>query len=198
MKRIPKYITHIVGIDEVGRGPLAGPVSVGVFCMPRNTKLSKEITDSKKLSPKKREILTQQLKQLQKENKCSFCVVSLSSQKIDEKGIAVCIRAALAQGLKKIGVAPKSTYIYLDGGLKAPQEYIHQETIIKGDSLVPVIGAASIVAKVTRDMYMTRIAKKYSHYGFDVHKGYGTRAHCEAIQKYGLSKEHRSSFIHFI
>ena len=96
--------------------------------------------------------------------------------------------------LKKAKVGLK-TKIYLDGGLKAPKKYINQKTVIKGDEKIPIIAAASIVAKVTRDGKMRKFAEKYPKYGFEKHKGYGTKEHFSRIKKFGLSPEHRRSFL---
>ena len=93
-------------------------------------------------------------------------------------------------------VFPATFHIFLDGGLKAPVEYVNQKTIIKGDELFPVISLASIVAKVTRDNLMTKHSKEYPEYGFEKHSGYGTKTHYDAIKKYGLTPIHRKSFIH--
>jgi ribonuclease HII len=127
-------------------------------------------------------------------------VIFKTAKEIDKRGIAVVIREALAEGLVQVlvraGAKSDECLVLLDGGLKAPAEFLHQETIIKGDAKEPAIGLASIYAKVTRDHYMTAIANKkaFLQYGFAVHKGYGTKKHREAITKYGTSKEHRVSF----
>ncbi len=196
----PRYI---IGIDEAGRGPLAGPVSVGVALVPSNFDwgLLKGVRDSKKLSPKNREAIFGQVIQLKKAGLLDYAVVMVSAKLIDKKGIVPAIKNALGQSLIKVmsrnsDATIDNTFIKLDGGLKAPEEFIHQETIIKGDDKELVIGLASIMAKVTRDRYMVRISQKpeFTKYDFSVHKGYGTRSHREAIAKNGLSNEHRQTF----
>ncbi len=200
-------ITHkyIVGIDEAGRGPLAGPVSVGLVLVPTDFdwNLILGVNDSKKLSESRREVIYERTKVLQKEGKLSYVVVMLDAKKIDTNGISVCIKKAIATGLKKLAstrlnlvLNPVEVMVKLDGSLKAPVEYVHQETIIKGDSKEKVIGLASIMAKVTRDIYMTKIAQEtqFAAYDFARHKGYGTKAHLAAIAKNGLSTLHRVSY----
>lgn len=194
----PKYI---IGIDEAGRGPLAGPVSIGVFAVEKKyaKKVLSRANDSKKLSEKIREEIFSEIKVLLKEKKCFYDVSLVSEKIIDTKGISFAIKKGLAKSLKKvlkeIDRMPDEVSVFLDGSLYAPKEFIKQKTIIKGDSLVPVIGMASIMAKVTRDRYMVRIAKKYPQYGFEIHKGYGTLAHRKAIKKYGISNIHRKTWI---
>ncbi len=203
----------VMGIDEAGRGPLAGPVAVGVVCVPSDFNWSciEGVNDSKKLSEKKREALYLRAKQLQKEGELDFAVGMVSAKTIDRIGIVPAIQKAMNQALKKIEKPSKNkalprsclgkgdfrdVLVKLDGGLRAPTEYVHQETIIKGDAKEKVIGLASIMAKVTRDHMMIRLSKldSYSSYGFEVHKGYGTKLHREAMLQNGLSNEHRSTF----
>ncbi len=194
---------YIVGIDEVGRGPLAGPVAVCAFMITEKgverfllqKSLGKlPLRDSKKLSKLQRELWFAEIKKLQKEGKCDFVVSMVSAQKIDKIGIAPAIRFALARSLYKLNTKSYQL-IFLDGGLKAPVEYKNQQTIIKGDEKIPVISLASICAKVMRDGHMQKIAKKYPEYGFERHVGYGTRAHYAAIKKHGVTEIHRRSFL---
>lgn len=200
-----RKLKWLIGVDEVGRGPLAGPVGVGVVLVPVNFdwSLLAGVGDSKGLKPENREAIFRQAKQLKKEGQLDFAVSLVSSTVIDKIGIVPSINLAMQRGLKKIttsSILPRSTLgeidVKLDGGLQAPAEFTNQETIIKGDSKEPVIGLASIVAKVTRDRYMERLAKKskFAIYDLAKHKGYGTKAHRHAIIKYGLSQEHRVSF----
>lgn len=201
-----KVVKYIVGIDEVGRGPIAGPVCVVAFkllsvdyqSLVENSKkeLKTPLRDSKKLSKKQREKWFDHLKVAKTEGVCDFSVSFVSSDNIDKFGISKCIKKALAESLNKLKVSPKEVKVLLDGGLHAPEEYIHQETIIKGDELHPVISLASIVAKVSRDKVMFDYSKTYPQYGFDKHVGYGTKAHYEAIKKYGQTPIHRKTFIH--
>jgi len=187
---------HIVGIDEAGRGPLAGPVSVGAvrINVGFNKSFFRGIKDSKKLSEKKREVWFELLKKKKKEGQIDFAVFLISEKIIDKKGIVHAINLGINKCLKKLKIS-KDSKIFLDGGIRAPADFIYQKTIIKGDEKVSVISMASICAKVTRDRYMVRLSKKYPKYGFDVHKGYGTLAHRQNIKKYGPSKVHRRSFL---
>jgi len=189
-------ITHIIGIDEAGRGPLAGPVAIGIACISVDFdwNLIPGVGDSKKVSPKNREAIFRRAQSLKKQGILNFVVVQISAPTIDRIGITKAVSLGITRGLLKLDMNPKSVDIRLDGLLHAPEEYMHQETIIKGDAKEKVIGLASICAKVTRDRTMVRLARDYPEYKFDVHKGYGTKAHISAIQKHGLSKIHRRSF----
>lgn len=198
-----------IGIDEAGRGPLAGPVAVGAALVPADFdwRLLPGVGDSKKVTPKRRLVIYAEAKRLQSLGLLEYVVVMKSAKEIDKKGIVPCIKEALVETLHYLGETKlatstvsgdfrKQVLVKLDGGLVAPPEYMNQETIIKGDAKELVIGLASIMAKVTRDQYMEKLAKKaaYSLYGFAIHKGYGTRMHRELIKQHGLSKEHRQSF----
>lgn len=170
------------------------------------------VTDSKKLSEKKREVIFENAQGLQNDGKLFFAVAGESAATIDGIGIVPAIRQALARALEEIErkilelhlALPRTVLgennlgqvamVKLDGGLKAPASFVHQETIIKGDAKEPVIGLASIVAKVTRDREMVELAAQYPGYGMEVHKGYGTKAHREAVRCLGLSPVHRASF----
>ena len=189
-----------IGIDEVGRGPIAGPTAVAAFYMhasitpPVLKGKPVPLRDSKKLSPLQREAWYQALVKAQTAGRCDFAVTMITASQIDKIGIAVAIRLALARSLGR--VAPHTRLqVLLDGGLRAPEEFKKQTTIIKGDEKEQAIAFASIVAKVTRDRYMTRQAKKFPVYGFEKHMGYGTRAHYDAIRKYGMCILHRRSFL---
>ncbi len=186
---------YIVGIDEAGRGPLAGPVAVGacVVSVDFDFKVFENLKDSKKLSPKRREEIFLIMKDLKKKGQLDFAVALVSSSAIDTVGIVSAIRNGMEGVINKLQISHSEVLIKLDGGLKAPAIY-EQETIIKGDELVPAISLASIAAKVTRDNWMDSLAKKLPEYGFEVHKGYGTKAHLEAILTHGLSEAHRRSF----
>ena len=118
----------------------------------------------------------------------------VSAETIDRDGIAPALRTALAQALTALGGIPEEMTMLLDGGLFAPKEYTHQTTIIRGDATEPLISSASIIAKEHRDALMVALGEKFPEYGFAVHKGYGTKAHQEAIQKHGLCPEHRKTF----
>jgi ribonuclease HII len=201
-----KNIQYVIGIDEVGRGPIAGPVCVGAYLIPRSyyvqfTRLAKKlgITDSKKLTEPKRVALSEVLCDLHRMGKTDFSIAMSSSQYIDTHGIVSGIKKALhktlTELLEKNNLSPQNVLVLLDGGLRAPEEFIHQKTIIRGDGLVPVISAASIVAKVHRDRYMIAMAKKYPGFRWEQNKGYGTAAHYQGIKKLGMTKLHRRSFL---
>jgi len=192
----------ILGVDEAGRGPLAGPVAVGVVAVPEGFDVAKEfpgVADSKKLSEKKREKIFEMLLSRVALGDARYTVEFESAETIDKEGIAVVIRRAVARGVNSFvaehASVPPAFHILLDGSLRAPPEY-SQETIINGDELIPIISLASIAAKVTRDHLMCVLAEKYPEYGFEKHKGYGTRAHYDAIMKYGQCSIHRKSFLH--
>lgn len=188
----------MLGVDEAGRGPLAGPVAVGVVAVPEGFDVAKEflgVADSKKLSEKKRERIFRMLEARVLAGDVRFTVELESAETIDIEGIAVAVRRALWRGVNALAPDAALVKIQLDGALRAPPEYA-QETIINGDELVPLISLASIAAKVTRDRLMHVLAKEYPGYGFEKHKGYGTKAHYEALEKHGLCVIHRRSFIH--
>ncbi|NCN52471.1 ribonuclease HII [Candidatus Parcubacteria bacterium] len=189
----------IVGIDEAGRGPLAGPVAVGVVKVPHDFDWGRipGVNDSKKLSHKNREAIFMLTEELQKEGALTYSVKMTSAPMIDRIGIVPSVRRSIASALRALAPDTKTTSIKLDGLLSAPEEFIYQETIVGGDGKEKVIGLASIMAKVTRDRYMERLAKKQEAvcYGFDLHKGYGTKAHLDAIRTHGLLEGvHRVSY----
>jgi ribonuclease HII len=191
----------IVGIDEVGRGPLAGPVTVGVVVceekkyklLKNNKKLPPLGKDSKKLKEKDREKYVKVLEELKKQKVINFSVVHVSNTIIDTKGISYAIKKGIKDGFKNLKIKQRNTEVLLDGGLKAPEGF-KQKTIIKGDEKEKIIAWASILAKVSRDELILKIGKKYPEYGLQIHKGYGTAKHRKAIQKHGVSKVHRLSF----
>jgi ribonuclease HII len=196
-------IMNTVAIDEVGRGPLAGPLTLGGVKVSHVNKRKVEkmlleygVTDSKKLTAGKREVYAHEIMRLKREGLLAYVTVSISPADIDKKGMSWCIKKALRTVLRRLEAQPDIDMILLDGSLYAPPEFVSQETIIKGDEKEVLIGAASILAKVKRDRYMEKIAKddKYAQYGFEVHKGYGTKKHMEAIGKHGCSSQHRRSF----
>lgn len=201
--RFTNNIKYIIGIDEAGRGPLAGSVAVGATCVSVDNKnfkkFSRGVRDSKKLSEKQREEWFVKMTFEKKLGKFDFSVAFASAKMIDTRGLSFAIRHALASALKKLNYPPEETLVLLDGGLHAPKEYLHQKTIIHGDDIEPIISLASISAKVIRDRKMRALAKKYPEYGFEKHKGYGTKAHYEAIERYGiLDGIHRKSFLESI
>jgi len=191
-------MTHVLGVDEAGRGPLAGPVAVGIVAVPDGFDVAKEfvgVADSKKLSEKKREKIFEMLEARVLLGDVSYRVELESNEIIDNEGIAVAVRRALWRGVNSLAPDSALVKVLLDGSLKAPPEYA-QETIINGDELVPLVSLASIAAKVVRDRLMIELSKEYPEYGFDIHKGYGTKKHYEALQKYSLCAIHRRSFVH--
>lgn len=195
MVRMKKWL---VGVDEAGRGPLAGPVSVGVIVAPLNFKpvfKKYAVKDSKKLSEKNREEWYRWLVKERREGKLNFATALVDNKIIDKKGIVAAIKIGMARCLKSLDLKPTECEVLLDGSLKAPPIFKQQKTIIRGDETEPVIALASIAAKVRRDRYMCRLAKKFPAYQFEVHKGYGTKAHYAALKKNGLSTFHRLSFL---
>lgn len=181
----------ICGIDEAGRGPLAGPVVAGAVILPKDCDIL-YINDSKKLSEKKREMLYDEI--MAKAVAVGVGVVSW--ERIDEINILQATYEAMRQAIAGLSTAPD---LLLNDAVTIPGVDIKQMPIIKGDAKSASIGAASIIAKVTRDRLMLKYHKLYPEYGFDTHKGYGTKAHIEALQKYGPCPIHRRSFIgHFI
>lgn len=191
----------VVGIDEAGRGPLAGPVAVGLIRAPESFDILTAfpgLNDSKKLSERKREQLFTLLEEHVQVGDIAYDVQLRSAEDIDTKGIAVVIQDSVKSGLAALCAGGEmETKVWLDGSLSAPVQY-SQETVIKGDSLIPSIMLASIAAKVTRDRLMCSIDAQYPHYGFAKHKGYGTKAHMDALREHGLSDMHRKTFIHFV
>ncbi|HAS85152.1 MAG TPA: ribonuclease HII [Candidatus Yonathbacteria bacterium] len=191
---------YIIGVDEVGRGPLAGPVAVGVVKFKAEsqkviTKWGIGFKDSKKLSANGREAWLVKIDEAMSEGWLEYAVAFVSPSVIDKKGLSYAIRTAMEKALSEIEHDVNKTKVLLDGALHAPSHYPHQETIIKGDEKELSIALASIVAKVARDKKMVALAKKFPEYGFEKHKGYGTRAHYLAIKKNGLTKHHRRSFL---
>ena len=190
----------LIGIDEVGRGPVAGPVAVGAFFILDESfivevkKFPIPLRDSKQLSRIQREAWYKKIEEWQAEGKCDFSVAMVSAGEIDQHGISRAIKKALAETLDTLE-CDGECLILLDGSLHAPIEFVHQITIIKGDEKEPVISLASIVAKVIRDRHMIKLAERYPKYGFERHMGYGTEEHYKAIKKYGLSPLHRKSFL---
>ncbi len=172
--------TQLCGIDEAGRGPLAGPlVMAGVIL----TDQVEGLMDSKKLSEKKREMLYPQIIDASR-----YHIVVFTHAQIDEQGISYCLH----EGLEQIKASLPDAYYLFDGNSTFGVEYI--ETMIKADAKIPEVSAASILAKVTRDRMMKDYALDYPEYGFEKHKGYGTAAHVEAMRKYGRCIIHRHTF----
>jgi ribonuclease HII len=189
-----KKRSNIIAVDEAGRGPLAGPIAVAAVAAIKNSKgkmqnekLLKNIKDSKKLSARQRDKWFKIIK-----NNFEYRVAMVGPEIIDRIGINPATRLAISRIIKRFKIGPD--LVLMDGGLRAPKQY-NQKTIIKGDEKVPLIAAASIMAKVKRDRKMQRLHKNYPEYRLDCHKGYGTKLHYKMIKKNGLSPFHRRSFL---
>ena len=178
---------HICGVDEAGRGPLAGPVVAGAVILPKDCDIL-YINDSKQLSAAKRE----ELYDIIMEQAAAVGVGIVGPQRIDEINILQATYEAMREAISKLSVEPD---ILLNDAVTIPGIPIRQVPIVKGDAKSISIGAASIVAKVTRDRLMLEYDRIMPEYGFASHKGYGSRGHIEALQRYGVSPIHRKSFI---
>ncbi|MDE6373555.1 MAG: ribonuclease HII [Clostridia bacterium] len=183
---LEKGCKYICGVDEVGRGPLAGPVVCAAVIMPLDG-LIEGVDDSKKLSKKKRETLSEKI--LEKAIACRICRVE--PQIIDEINILQATRLCMKNAVEGLEIQPD--FVLTDGNMTLDIS-LPQRSLIKGDALSYSIGAASIVAKVYRDRIMEEYAEAYPQYGFKTNAGYGSAAHIEAIKKYGLTPVHRRSF----
>lgn len=181
-------VEYVGGIDEVGRGPYAGPVVTACVILPVGCKIE-GINDSKKLSLKKRE----ELFEIIKEKSVSVGVGIVDNYEIDELNILQATYKAMRIAVNNMDIKPQQLLV---DAVTIPDIDIPQEAIIKGDAKSISIGAASIVAKVIRDRMMAEYAKKYPQYGFETNVGYGSKYHEEAIRKYGLCDIHRRSFTH--
>ena len=190
----------IIGIDEAGRGPLAGPIAVGAFAVKASDilKYFRGVKESKQLTEKQRDEWFRKIIEFTKRGEVAYAVSFSMSESIDSNGLTEVVRMSIDRCMKRLekkGFAGLDSKIKLDGLLYAPHRYRYQETIIDGDSKESIIALASICAKVLRDRHMKKLALKYPQYGFDVHKGYGTKKHYEAIKKYGILSIHRVSFL---
>ena len=175
----------VIGVDEVGRGPLAGPLTVAAVALSSDDPIW-GINDSKQLTPETREHLAAQIK----ERALAWGICHIPPAQIDERGMAACLHAAMLQAVENTGLEPDS--VLIDG---VPLHIHPKETcIVKGDAKVACIAAASIVAKVARDTMMCEAAELYPDYGFEQNKGYGSAEHIAAIERIGLSPIHRRSF----
>lgn len=177
----------LAGVDEAGRGPLAGAVFAAAVVLDDDT-IIEGINDSKKLSEKKRKALFDEITQKAK----AYAIYSVDESRIDEVNILNATFEAMRGAVGGLSVTPD---IVLVDGDKSPGLTIENEPVVKGDSKSMAIAAASILAKVSRDRYITEMAEVYPQYGFEKHKGYGTKAHYEAIEKYGICKIHRKTFL---
>lgn len=182
-----RQLSYVCGIDEAGRGPLAGPVVAGAVILPKDDNLL-YLNDSKKLSEKMRNLLYDEIY----EKAIAVGVGIVSQEVIDEINILNATYLAMREAIAKLTVTPD---VLLNDAVTIPDVEILQVPIIKGDQKSVSIAAASIVAKVTRDRLMTELSKEYPEYGFEKHKGYGTKAHYDAIRKNGLCELHRKTFV---
>lgn len=179
---------NIVGVDEVGRGPLAGPVVCAAVIMPLDDEsIIEGIDDSKKLSEKKREDLAEKIKK----TALAYTIIETDERTIDEINILEATKLSMKKAVESLALSPD--VVLTDGNMTLDISY-PQHSIVKGDSLSYSIGAASIIAKVHRDHLMEEYAKTYPQYDFEKNKGYGTAAHIKAIKEYGLCKIHRRTF----
>lgn len=177
----------ICGVDEAGRGPLAGPVCAAAVILPKHLQIP-GLTDSKKLSDKKRRELFPVIQQ----QAIAYGIGLASEAEIDEINILQATFLAMGRALSQLSVRPE---IALIDGNREKDFGLPVKTVVKGDSLSANIAAASVLAKVTRDNIMVELAKQYPEYGFEIHKGYGTKAHYEALRTYGPCPIHRKSFL---
>ena len=190
LQRSMAYGGAVIGVDEVGRGPLAGPLSVGAVVL-NDEPCIWGLNDSKQLSSRTRSELAARIR---KEAR-AVAVVHFPPAVIDEKGISCALKEAMRTAIERIDIAP--TAVLIDGN----PVHVHplEQTIVKGDCKIAAIAAASIVAKVERDAYMSSISDQYPQYHFAKNKGYGSSEHIQAIKTYGLSAIHRKSFCtHFV
>ena len=177
----------ICGVDEVGRGPLAGPVCAAAVILPPNVEIP-GLNDSKKLSDKKR----RELYPIIKEKAIAYGIAFADHKEIDEINILQATYLAMERAISQLSVKPELALI---DGNRAKDFGIPVETVVHGDSLSASIAAASVLAKVTRDDYMLEMAQTYPGYDFEIHKGYGTKAHYAALTQLGASPIHRMSFL---
>ncbi len=211
-----KKAKYLIGIDEAGRGALAGPVAVGlvvwdVSAWPVIKKFLRDYPvgkDSKKLTPKQRDFWFAQIQDLNISQLMFNEVAFVSNKVIDKKGINFAIKEGIKKALGLCEVAfgyakndfaqtqfSRQSLVLLDGGLRAPDNWPNQQTIIKGDEKELVISLASIVAKVSRDREMVRLGKRYPEHQFERHKGYGTKLHYQKITKFGFLIIHRQTYL---
>ena len=177
----------ICGVDEAGRGPLAGPVCAAAVILPEHLQIP-GLNDSKKLTDKKR----RELFPVIQEQAVAYGIGLASEQEIDEINILQATFLAMRRALEQLTVRPE---IALIDGNRETDFGLPVKTVVKGDSLSANIAAASVLAKVTRDNIMVELAQKYPEYGFEIHKGYGTKAHYEALRTYGPCPIHRKTFL---
>lgn len=182
--------TYICGVDEAGRGPLCGPVVAAACILPEGIFIE-GLNDSKKLTPKKREAVFEKII----ENAISYCIAEASVEEIDALNILEADMLAMRRAVE--GLSVKADYALIDGNVSRGFS-IPTMTVIHGDAISPSIAAASILAKVTRDRMCEEMDRQYPMYGIAKHKGYGTKAHMDALREFGPSPIHRKKFIRFL
>lgn len=182
--------TQVCGVDEAGRGPLCGPVVAAACILPVGLVIP-GLNDSKKLSEKKRDLLFEQIK----ENAISYSIASASVEEIDQLNILEATLLAMRRAIDGLDV--KADFALIDGNVSRDFQ-IDAKAVIAGDATSPSIAAASILAKVTRDRMCAELDAQYPQYGIAKHKGYGTKAHMQALREYGPSPIHRKQFVRFL
>lgn len=186
-KALENGLTLICGVDEAGRGPLAGPVYAAACILKEGYDLP-GLNDSKKLTEKKRDLLFEQVK----DNCICYCVASASEDEIDAYNILRATHLAMRRAVEGLELTPE---LVLVDGNSDPSIGLPTECVIKGDAKEASIAAASILAKVSRDRYMLELAREYPQYQFEKHKGYPTKLHYQCLDTYGISQVHRLSFL---
>ena len=186
-KLLKQGFSPVAGVDEAGRGPLAGPIFAAAVILPPGSRIA-GLDDSKKLSPSKRE----KLYKIIKNQALGFAVSYVGEKQIDKINILNASLLAMKNAILKLKIKPK--YVLVDGNKNIPGIDIEQSCVIGGDGISASIAAASILAKVERDRYMRKLHNKFPVYGFDAHKGYGTKFHIKAISEFGPCSCHRMTF----
>ncbi|MFW5892729.1 MAG: ribonuclease HII [Bacillota bacterium] len=184
-KALAQGYKHIAGCDEVGRGPLAGPLVAAAVVLDPDHPIE-GLNDSKQLSEKKRDALAKEIKT----SALSYAIIHIEPEEVDRLNVYKASQVAMRRAVRKLG---KWDYVLSDA-IPIPGLDVPVEPIVKGDAKSASIAAASILAKVSRDAYMVGISKDYPEYGFEAHKGYPTRKHLEALETYGIIAEHRRSY----
>lgn len=175
----------VIGVDEVGRGCWAGPLVAGAVCLREPID---GLMDSKKLSPRKRKMLSE----LITNEAHSYALGWVSPEEVDELGLTEAVRLAMQRAIEQLDVS--EVQIIIDGNINYLSHLQNTESIIKADDSIPAVSAASILAKVARDEYMHQISSKYPEYAFERHVGYGTKAHIDALKRFGITPIHRRSY----
>ena len=191
-KQLWSCYQYIAGLDEAGRGALAGPVAVGAVILPRGkARLARTLAgvrDSKQMTPLERDSLAPRIKEVA----LTWSVAFASADEIDAQGIVPATRLAAMRALQGLSISPQ--YLLTDFRLELPQVELSQTSLVKGDARCLSIAAASVLAKTARDEYMSQLDSEYPDYGLGQHKGYGTQAHRLAMKRWGYSSVHRKSF----